>query len=153
MVQTKRDSVILISRVTFKYLPFFEQFGSVVQREISKPCSSNLRERTHVIPMPVLFRNEQYCQDVVFILEFYTNTVFDGYNKAGRQVTEETRIHIEGDQLKRERFSGAKAMRDHDNDPHDRLQCLRPISFEISHMQWQCPAGLTLTIAFVAFCD
>ena len=88
--------------------------------------------------MPVLLRNEQYCQDVVYILEFYTNTVVDGYNKAGRQVTEETRIHIGGDQLTRERFSGAKAMRAHDNDPHDRFQCLRPISFEVSHMQWQC---------------
>ena len=84
--------------------------------------------------MPVLFRNEQYCQDIVCILEFYTNTVVDGYNKAGREVTEETRIHIGGDQVTRERFSGAKAVRAHDNDPHDRYQCLRPISFEVSHM-------------------
>ena len=134
MLQTKRDYVTLISKVAFKFLPYFEQFGSVVQREISKPCSSKLRERTHVIPMPVLFRNEQYYQDVVHILEFYTNTVIDGYNKAGRQVTEETRIHIGGDQLTRERFSGAKAMRAHDNDPHDRFQCLTPISFEFFHM-------------------
>ena len=73
-------------------------------REINKPCSS-------IIPMPILFRNEQYCQDVVYILEFYTNKVIDGYNKAGRQVTEETRILIGGDQLTRKRFPRAKAMR------------------------------------------
>lgn len=84
--------------------------------------------------MPVLFRNEQYYQDVVHILEFYTNSIVEAYHQAGREVSEETTIHIGGDQFTRERFSGAKAMRAHDENPQDRFQILTPISFEFFHM-------------------
>lgn len=84
--------------------------------------------------MPVLFRNEQYYQDVVHILEFYTNSIVEAYHQAGREVSEVTTIHIRGDQLTRERFSGAKAMRAHDENPQDRFQILTPISFEFFHM-------------------
>ncbi|XP_061184242.1 uncharacterized protein LOC133192263 [Saccostrea echinata] len=134
MKKTKRDYAILIARVAIKFLPFFEQFESIIPRNISKPCSLHLKEKTHVIPMPVLFRNEQYYQDVVHILDFYTKTVAEAFQKAGKDVSEETRIHIGGDQLTRERFSGAKAMRAHDENSLDRFQLLTPISFELFHM-------------------
>lgn len=44
-------------------------------------------------------------------------------------------IHVEGDQLTRERFSGAKAMRAHKDDRKDRFVNLSPITFELFHMQ------------------
>lgn len=89
-------NVILISRVAFKFLPYFEHFKTVLQKDISKPCSFQLKEKTHVIPMPVLFKNEQYYQDVVHILEFYTNSIVEAYHQAGREVSEKTPIHIGG---------------------------------------------------------
>lgn len=56
------------------------------------------------------------------------------YHHAGREVTDETTVHIVGDQPTRERFSGAKAMRAHDENPQDRFQILTPISFEFFNM-------------------
>lgn len=44
-------------------------------------------------------------------------------------------IHVGGDQLTRERFSGAKAMRAHKDDRKDRFVNLSPITFELFHMQ------------------
>lgn len=44
-------------------------------------------------------------------------------------------IHVGGDQLTRERFSGAKAMRAHTDDRKDRFVNLSPITFELFHMQ------------------
>lgn len=88
MLETKKDYVILVSRVAFKFLPYFEQFKTVLHKDFSKPCSFQLKERTHVIQ--VLFRNEQYYQDVVHIIKFYTNSTVEAYHQTGREVSEES---------------------------------------------------------------
>jgi hypothetical protein len=44
------------------------------------------------------------------------------------------KIHIGGDQLTRERFSGAKSLRAGANDPKEQLKHLHPITFEMFHL-------------------
>ncbi|CAG2243662.1 unnamed protein product [Mytilus edulis] len=92
-----------------------------------------LMSRSEVIPLPVLFKNEQYYQDVVGILDFYEKCLKDAHDKAGKQLHNQT-YQIGGDQLTRERFSGAKSLRAHHLNPSDKFTHLSPITFELFHM-------------------
>ena len=57
--------------------------------------------------MPIMCKNEQNYADVVEILDSYEDHIADIYRKSGASL-DEVKIHIGGDQLTRERFSGAK---------------------------------------------
>lgn len=50
----------------------------------------NLKKETHI----VLFRNEQYYEDIVHILELNTNSLNEAYHQAVREVSEEKTFHI-----------------------------------------------------------
>ena len=129
----RREDVILMSRVAFKHIPFFQQFKDIVPLYISKPVSQSQKEKSKVIPLPVLYKNEQYYQDVVEILAFYEELVVDISQKTGINESEFF-VHIGGDQLTRERFSGAKALRGHEDLPRNRFENLSPITFDLFHM-------------------
>ena len=64
---------------------------------ITGEYSLDLAKVNKVIPLPVLFKNEQKYADVVDILDYYEEFVHDVYVKAGRET--ELKIHIGGDQL------------------------------------------------------
>lgn len=128
------DFTIKIARVLFKHVPFFRQFRNVVPEFISQPEYPELESETTVIPLPVLYKNEQRYNDVVDILEFYEQLVLDVCHSTQKDEADFF-VHIGGDQLTRERFSGAKAMRAHEDDPNDRFENLSPITFEFFHMQ------------------
>ncbi|CAG2245512.1 unnamed protein product [Mytilus edulis] len=127
------DYIILMSRVVFEHIPYFKKFSDIVPINISTPCSPNLKKKSEVIPLPVLFKNEQYYQDVVGILDFYEKCLKDAHDKAGKQLHDQT-YQIGGDQLTRERFSGAKSLRAHHLNPSDKFTHLSPITFELFHM-------------------
>ncbi|CAG2242079.1 unnamed protein product [Mytilus edulis] len=122
------DYIILMSRVVFEHIPYFKKFSDIVPINISTPCSPNLKKKSEVIPLPVLFKNEQYYQDVVGILDFYEKCLKDAHDKAGKQLHNQT-YQIGGDQLTRERFSGAKSLRAHHLNPSDKFTHLSPITF------------------------
>lgn len=129
----RRDYTVLMSRVVFQHLPYFQIFEDIVPARLSQACDEQLSVKTKVIPLPVLYKNEQKYQDVVEILAFYEKTVVDACDAAGAD-SSDVHIHIGGDQLTRERFSGAKALRAHEDTPLNRFENLSPITFEFFHM-------------------
>lgn len=82
----------------------------------------------------MLYKNEQSYKDVADILNFMMNLFLTFVMKSDKNETNFF-IHVGGDQLTRERFSGAKAMRAHKDDRKDRFVNLSPITFELFHMQ------------------
>ena len=91
----RREDVILMSRVAFKHIPFFQQFKDIVPLYISTPVSQSQKEKSKVIPLPVMYKNEQYYQDVVEILAFYEELVVDISQKTGINESEFF-VHIGG---------------------------------------------------------
>ena len=129
----RRDYTILMSKVVFRHLSFFQIFENVVPALISTPIDEKLRMKTEVIPLPVLYKNEQKLQDVVEILEFYQSAIGEACREAGIRESS-FRVHIGGDQLTRERFSSAKSLRAHEDLPASRFASLSPITFEFFHL-------------------
>lgn len=82
----------------------------------------------------MLYKNEQSYKDVVEILEFYEELVLDICQKSDKD-EKFFFIDVGGDQLTRERFSGAKAMRAFEDECKDRFENLSPITFDLFHMQ------------------
>ncbi|CAC5386827.1 unnamed protein product [Mytilus coruscus] len=101
--------------------------------QIVELIGGHFNDKSEVIPLPVLFKNEQYYQDVVGILDFYEKCLKDAHDEAGKQLSDQT-FQIGGDQLTRERFSGAKSLRAHHLNPADKFSHLSPITFELFHM-------------------
>lgn len=100
-------------------------------------CESNgmpdgMKIKNKVIPLPVLHENEQKYSDVVNILDSYQDLVEITYQSCNLPVQQ---VHIGGDQLTRERFSGAKTLRAAALTDTERLGSLFPITFEIFHLQ------------------
>jgi hypothetical protein len=83
-----------------------------------------------VVPLPTLPLNEQKYADVVDILDKYECTLSEIFTAAGQDLHT---VHIGGDQLTRERFSGAKGLRTGGVTPQQRFDHLSPISFEMWH--------------------
>ena len=124
---------LLMSWVVLQFVPLLNMFEEVIPERLSKPCDPNLRSKTKVIPLSVLYKKEQKYQDVVQILAFYENVVAEACDAEGRDVND-LFIHIGGDQLTRERFSTAKTLRAHEDNRRDRFENLSPIIFKFFHM-------------------
>ena len=69
------------------------------------------------------------------MLDSYEQLIDDIYTEAGLQVDDSTKVHIGGDQLTRERFSGAKRLRATALTSKEKFQHLTPITFEFVHLQ------------------
>lgn len=70
---------------------------------------------------------------MIHIMEFYETCLAKIYEKAGVDL-EGKKVHVRGDQLTRERFSGAKAMRAHHPIDKDKFKHLSPITFELFYL-------------------
>lgn len=73
--------------------------------------------------------------DVIQILDSYEETVAEIFKASGKVFDGKTKVHIGGDQLTRERFSGAKRLRKDAITEEERFEHLSPITFELFHLQ------------------
>ena len=124
------DFIRQIGEVVVKHLPAFH-FLKKIQLEPTREEIQGQKERSKVIPLPVLYCNEQKYEDVVKIMDFYENMLHECHEKADKELNS---IHIGGDQLTRERFSGAKRLRIGGTTSKERLDHLSPITFEFFHL-------------------
>lgn len=133
----RHEYSVLTLRVITKFLKAFQDFKVLAKQmtEELQPVSHNILSVHKIIPLPVLAKNEQKYTDVVDILDAYENLIADIFNSAGKPLETNTRVHIGGDQLTRERFSGAKRLRSCANDDSEKLSHLAPITFEMFHLQ------------------
>ena len=82
-----------------------------------------------IIPLPVLAKNDQTYSEVIDILDSYENHIAEIFNYAGKPLTSNSRVHIGGDQLTRERFSAAKRLRSCAINESETFSDLSPITF------------------------
>ena len=139
MMIIKKDCVVLVMEVLVEHIPAFNCFKPLLldmKRKLQPPLDVFDTTKTNtVIPLPLLCKNEQKYADVVDVLDSYEQLIGDIYTKAGIRVDDSTKVHIGGDQLTRERFSGAKRLRATALSSRERFQHLTPITFEFFHLQ------------------
>lgn len=120
----KSDYGVHISGIAKELCPHL-QFLHGNAKDIIKGEYTNL-----VVPLPTLPLNEQKYAEVVDILDSYESTLSEIFTAAEQDVPN---VHIAGDQLTRERFSGAKGLRTGGATPQQGFDHLYPISFEMWH--------------------
>lgn len=128
----KDEYAVMAVRVALKHVPAL-QFLSIINDVIKGPYTEQQGVKNKVIPLPVVHKNEQKYSEVVEIMDFYEDTLKNSYEKAGVALGG-TRVHVGGDQLTRERFSGAKCLRIGGINNVERFSHLGPITFELFHM-------------------
>ena len=92
------EYAVLISRVVKKHIPSLAFVSDHFPKLIKGPYSEQLREPNKVVPLPILYCNEQKYDDVVKIMDFYEQYVDDAYKAAEVQ---KPKVHTGGDQLTR----------------------------------------------------
>jgi len=123
--------VRLIIEIISRHLPSIA-FVNIQPGQPFGGHSSKLVNITQVIPLPVLYYNEQVNSDVIKIMSWYSDVVEEVYKKAGVDMES---VHAGGDQLTRVRFSSAKRLRATALEAKDRFELLKPITFEFFHLQ------------------
>ncbi|XP_006814411.1 uncharacterized protein LOC102801398 [Saccoglossus kowalevskii] len=134
--EMKMEYVVHIARVAVRILPCFQFLKDVIPQHLTGRFSKELAVKSKVVPLPVLVNcNEQDYNHVVRILDFYEETLNQIYTKAEISYDDNVTVHIGGDQLTRDRFSGAKRLRIRGATASERFGHLSPITFEFFHMQ------------------
>jgi hypothetical protein len=126
------DYTLLIARVLAKFIPAFKFCESTVNKHIIGQFSEELARKNKVVPLPVVAKNEQKYADVVDILDQYENIIQKTSEEANIPISS---VHIGGDQLTRERFSGAKRLRAAALTESEKFGHLKPITFELFDLQ------------------
>lgn len=122
---------MLMSRVLVDFFGWLKPISTVLKKPIAD-VPEGLKEKNMVIPLPILHKNEQKYTDVIDILDSYQEVCESVHVASNKELKT---IHIGGDQLTRERFSGAKKLRAAAFTEKERLESLNPITFEIFHLQ------------------
>ena len=120
------DYAYLVMRVASTHIPYFSFLKDFVPDHFTDGYSHVLAKKSDVIPLMALNKNEQSYADVVDIFRYYESFLQKVYTKAGKELE---RVHIGGDQLTRERFSGAKPLMIGAESPEERFEHLRIFSY------------------------
>lgn len=127
----RRLYVRLVIEIIRRHLPSIAFLNTQHDTPFSNDATKLVNE-TQVIPLPVLYLNEQVNSDVIKIMCWYSDVVEDVYRKAGVEMKS---VHIGGDQLTRVRFTSAKRLRATSLQSNERFENLQPITFEFFHLQ------------------
>lgn len=130
------DYIYIVFQILTRHLTFlkkFKPFTAELKNDLrAKDC--DLSSKNTVVTFPVLCKNEQSYAEVVDIMDSYEDHIVDIYRKANFNL-DGVKVHIGGDQLTRERFSGAKRVRQQAATERERFLHLSPITFEFFHLQ------------------
>jgi hypothetical protein len=124
--------IVNVMEVLCRFCPHFVKYKFVIEKLQNnlRPANYDISEVHTSVSLPVLPKNEQKYGDVIQILDYYEKVAQDVHGKDANVC-----IHIGGDQLTRERFSGAKRLRAAAVTSTDRFEHLSPITFEFFHLQ------------------
>ncbi len=127
------DYAYICMKVAAKHLGCFAFLQDLLPEHLTDQYSHSLLNKTEIVPLVTLHKNEQYYSDVVDILKYYEKLVTDVCAEAGVP-PDRMSFHIGGDQLTRERFSGAKLLFLGAPTPKLRFDHLKPITAELFHL-------------------
>jgi hypothetical protein len=119
-----------LAKLAIDFFPAFKRLKHSIKNIITPECPDVVKYQNKTLVLPVLPLNEQSYSDVVQILDSYEETVDQIRDLSGVEIKS---VQIGGDQLTRERFSGAKGLRAGCLRYKDRFDDLHPITFEMFH--------------------
>ncbi|KAK7100930.1 hypothetical protein V1264_023792 [Littorina saxatilis] len=131
----KEEFVTLIMQTLVEHLPAFQAFNKCWLDAAKASSVPNLGKKQAVVPLAVLPKSEQKYSEVVDVLDYYESFLEEVHAQANLPLESSTKVQIGGDQLTRERFSGAKRLRCTAESPSKRFDHLHPITFEPFHLQ------------------
>ncbi len=135
--------VVLMSNIVTAIVPYFSDITDNISACTNRPAKftdhfdighTESCVQHSISVLPIQMKNEQNYQDVVDILDAYEDELHTIAKKANIDISE-LRVQLSGDQLTRERFSGAKCLRAHHLLPKDCYVHLTPITFGLFHME------------------
>ena len=122
----KSNLVILVSRILIQYFPALAFLSGVVPKHILHKYTKNMSEKSEVVVLDVLMKNETLHKDMLDIMR-----EMQGY--LGDEYPQERRVLSGGDHLTCERQIGAKRHMMDGNTPQERLDILEPVVED-----WHC---------------
>jgi hypothetical protein len=129
----KDNYQVLIARIVKVFLPQLTYLYEGQPKHILGQYSYDCKQKNSVMPTKVLPLNEQNYSDCVKILIDYEDCLDNVFTQAGQDLDATRSVHIGGDQLTRERFSGAKSLKSGCFTAKERFDHLGPITFELWH--------------------
>ena len=126
------DYAMLAMRVALQYFAYFKFLDGHLPKYRPDQHTESMTEKTKVIPLPALKKNESKYTDMVDIMRYYANLIEKLFKAAGHKET--PKVHIGGDLLTRVMESGSKLLMIKAPSSVDRFDCLSPVSAEFFHM-------------------
>ena len=118
--------MILVSRILTHYIPALSCLAKAVPKHIIHTYSTEMSQKSEVIVLDVLMKNENCHSDMVDIM-----TTMQGY--LGKEYPSEKRVASGGDHLTCERQLGAQRHMMDGDTPRERLELLEPQAED-----WHC---------------
>lgn len=117
----KGNLVTLVSRILVQYFPALAFLSKVVPKHILHRYSKKMAEKSEVVVLDVLMKNETIKKDMLEIM-----SVMQGY--LGEEYPEDRRVVSGGDHVTCERQIGAQRHMMDGNTQRDRLDILEPVA-------------------------
>ena len=83
LLRLKEDFKIIVGRVLVDFIPELQFLQSVIPEHITHQYSDKMAEKSTIISLPMLFKDEKKYDDVVDILDSYEAWLEEIYTKAG----------------------------------------------------------------------
>ena len=99
------DYSFICMKVTAKYISFFKFLGINLPGCLTDEYTEKISDKTRVIPLPALHKNESHYTDVVDIMSYYVTLLQRVYQNAG--ISEIPKTQVGGDLLPRVMMSGS----------------------------------------------
>ena len=126
----KSNFVILVSRIITQYIEGLHVLSKAVPQHIEHKYSKEIKEKSDVIVLDVLMKNEASRSDMIDIMKRL-------HSYLGEDYPSEKRLLSGGDQLTCERQVGAQRHVMNGDTAKDRLDVLEPVSDD-----WHCLVSL-----------
>lgn len=117
----KGNLEVIVSRILVKYFPSLAFLSSVVPKHILHKYSKQMAEKSEVIVLDVLMKDETLSKDMLDIMRVTQEYL-------GKNYPQERRVHSGGDHLTYERQVGAQRHMIDGNTTEDRLELLEPVA-------------------------
>ena len=135
----KTNLVILVSRILTEYIPTFTFLTNVVPKHILHQYSNKMAEKSEVVVLDVLMKNETKHEDMLDIMRAMQDYLGESY-------PQERRVASGGDHLTCERQRAAKKHHMDENTKKDRLE---PVIESVAYLHPGLPGhrpGLTFSV-------
>ena len=117
--KVENNLVVLVSRIITAHIKCLQPLAKYVPEHIKHKYSDAMAEKSDVVVLDVLMKNEAYGPDMIDIMRSLQDYL-------GKEFPTSQKVASGGDQLTCERQAAAQRHMMHEDNPADRLQLLEP---------------------------